>query len=95
MNVDMGELIEDLMKTKVPPLAYSCIQKFLTKVGVPFYFFIHSFYKIEHLFLFFAFFQVGAGRTRPNTKPRVHTGIDIFSADELENLHVVSRSIHN
>ena len=33
-NVDMGELIEDLMKTKVPPPAYRRIQDFLTKVCV-------------------------------------------------------------
>ena len=31
-NVDMGELIEDLMKTKVLPPIYCCIQEFLPKV---------------------------------------------------------------
>jgi hypothetical protein len=41
-NMDMGELIEDLMKTKVPPPAYRRIQDFLTKVCVPFSCFIHS-----------------------------------------------------
>ena len=33
-------------------------------------------------------FQVGAGRTRPNTKPKVHTGIDLLFADVPENLRV-------
>ena len=42
-NVDMVELIEDLVKTKVPPPAYRCIQVFLTKVCVSFCFFVfHS-----------------------------------------------------
>lgn len=38
-NVDMRELIEDLMKTKVPPLAYCRIQEFLTKFCIFLYFF--------------------------------------------------------
>jgi hypothetical protein len=38
-------------------------------------------------YVFFAF-QVGAGRTRPNTKPKVHTGIDLLFADVQENLRV-------
>jgi hypothetical protein len=42
-NVDMGELIEDLMKTKIPPPTYRRIQDFLIKVCVPFYIFMHSF----------------------------------------------------
>ena len=33
-NVDMGELIEDFMRTKVQPPAYRRIQEFLTKVSV-------------------------------------------------------------
>jgi hypothetical protein len=33
-------------------------------------------------------FQVGAGRTRPNTKPKVHTGIDLLFASVSENLRV-------
>jgi hypothetical protein len=33
-------------------------------------------------------FQVGAGRTRPNTKPKAHTGIDLLFADVPENLRV-------
>ena len=42
-NVDMEELIEDLMRTKVPPPAYRRIQEFLTKVNPTFsYFSIHS-----------------------------------------------------
>ena len=32
--------------------------------------------------------QVGAGRTCPNTKPKVHTCIDLFFADVPENLRV-------
>ena len=32
--------------------------------------------------------QVGAGRTRPNTKPKLHTGIDLIFADVPENLRV-------
>jgi hypothetical protein len=32
----MGKLIEDLMRTKVPPPAYSRIQEFLTKVNATF-----------------------------------------------------------
>ena len=46
-NVHMGELIEDLMKTKVPPPAYCRIQELLTNVCVSFYCFIHSFYRIK------------------------------------------------
>ena len=34
------------------------------------------------------FSQVGARRTRPNTKPKLHTGIDLLFADVPENLHV-------
>jgi len=48
-NVDIEELIEDLMKTKAPPLAYRRIQDFPTKVCMPFYCFIHSLHEIEHL----------------------------------------------
>jgi hypothetical protein len=57
-NVDMGEFIEDLMKTKVPPLVYRRIQDFLTKVYVSFYCFLYSFLGIKHLvfFTFFAFY---------------------------------------
>ena len=47
-NMDMRELIEDLMKTKVPPPAYRRIQDFLTKVCVPFHCFLHSFHEIHH-----------------------------------------------
>ena len=50
-NVDMGKLIEDLIKTKVPPPAYRRIQEFLNKVCTPFYYFIHSFHGIKY-FLF-------------------------------------------
>lgn len=32
--------------------------------------------------------QVGGGRIRPNTKPKVHTGIDLLFADVPENLRV-------
>ena len=44
-NVDMVDLIEDLMRSKVPPPAYRGIQDFLTKVCAIFsYFPVHSFY---------------------------------------------------
>ena len=33
-------------------------------------------------------FQIGGGRSRPNTKPKVHTGIDLLFADVPENLRV-------
>jgi hypothetical protein len=49
-NVDMGELIEDLMKTKVPPPAYRRIQDFLGKVCV--HCFILSFNVFHHFFDF-------------------------------------------
>ena len=32
--------------------------------------------------------QVGARRSRPNTKPKVHSGIDLLFADVPENLRV-------
>jgi hypothetical protein len=51
-NVDMGELIEDLMKTKVPPPAYRRIQDFLTKVCVHSYCFILSFIVFDHFLVF-------------------------------------------
>lgn len=51
-NVDMEELIQDLMKTKVPPPAYRCIQEFITKVCMSFYCVIHSFHVVPHSFLF-------------------------------------------
>jgi hypothetical protein len=50
-NVDMGDLIEELMRTKVPPPAYRRIQEFLTKVSATFSsFFIHSIYLITLFF---------------------------------------------
>ena len=53
-NVDMGELIEDLMRTKVHPPAYRRIQEFLTKVSLTFICFsIQSIYFI----IFFDFFH--------------------------------------
>jgi hypothetical protein len=55
-NVDMGELIEDLMKTKVPPPAYRRIQDFLTKVYLHSYCFILSFNVFDHFFVFLTFF---------------------------------------
>ena len=33
-------------------------------------------------------FQIGGGRSRPNAKPKVHTGIDLLFADVPENLRV-------
>ena len=56
----MGELIEDLMKTKVPPPFYYHIQEFLTKVCVPFYYFIYSFYGIQYLCFYFYFLYIFA-----------------------------------
>ena len=53
-NVDIGDHIEDLMKTKDPCSTYHRTQEFLTKVCVPFYWFIHSFHGIEHLFFLFS-----------------------------------------
>jgi hypothetical protein len=54
-NVDMEELIEDLMKTKVPPPAYHRIQDFLTKVCISFSCFIHYFHASPHLIVYFDF----------------------------------------
>ena len=54
-NVDMGELIEDLMTTKIPPPAYRRIQEFLTKVCVPSYCCVHSFHVIQHGFFLISF----------------------------------------
>jgi hypothetical protein len=45
------------------------------------------FFIIDFLWIFF---QVGVGHTCPNTKPKVHTDIDIFFADVPKNLHVLS-----
>jgi hypothetical protein len=92
-NVDMRELIEDLIKMKVPPPAYRRIQEFLTKVCMPFSCFVHSFNSVPHSVFYLDFiwilaFQVGAGRTRRNTKPKVHTGLDLLFADVPENLRV-------
>jgi hypothetical protein len=51
-NVDMGELIEDLMKMKVPPLTYRRIQDNLTKVCVPFYCLSLSLMELNICFVF-------------------------------------------
>ena len=48
-NVDMGNLIEDLMSTKVPLPADRRIQKFLTNVCVSFICLSHSFYEFSWL----------------------------------------------
>jgi hypothetical protein len=58
---------------------------------MPFSFFIHSFFGVHHSLFFIDVFgifasQVGAGRTRLNTKPKIHTCIDLISADVHENL---------
>jgi hypothetical protein len=93
--MDMGELIEDLKKTKILPPAYHRIQDFLTNICLLFYSFIHSFLEMNIcFFIFFEFFifQVGADRIRPNTKPKVHTGIDLLFADVSENLRAPSIS---
>ena len=92
--VDMGELIKDLIKTKVPPPVYCPIQEFLTKVCMMYYCLIHSFHAVPHLFIFYFLwifaFQAGAGPY--SSKPKVHTGIDILFADVRENLHEPSTS---
>ena len=54
-NVDMGELIEDLMRSKVPPPAYRRIQEFLTKVCATILLFSRSFILIQQFFLIFFF----------------------------------------
>jgi hypothetical protein len=36
--------------------------------------------------------QVGAGHIRPNTRPKIHTGIDLLFADVPKNLRVPSIS---
>jgi hypothetical protein len=55
-NVDMGELIQHLIRTKVPPPAYHRIQEFVTKVCVVFICFLHSYYEIQYLFSHLSFF---------------------------------------
>ena len=57
-NVDMEKLIEDLMKTKVPPPAYRHIQGFLTKVCMHFHCFSLSFNFVDHLFYFLILFAL-------------------------------------
>jgi len=49
-NVDMGELIEELMRTKVPPPAYRRIQEFLTKVSATIFFFLIRLQELLHSF---------------------------------------------
>jgi hypothetical protein len=46
------------------------------------------------ILMYFCIFasQVGGGRTRPNTRPKIHTGIDPLFADVPENLRVPSIS---
>ena len=71
-NVDMVELIEDLMKTKVPLSTYCNIQEFLTKLCVLFSCFFHLCNGIQYLFsrifLSIIFLQVRAGHTQPHAK---------------------------
>ncbi len=49
-NVDMGELIEELMRTKVPPPAYRRVQDFLTRVSATFSCFPVRFIKLLNSF---------------------------------------------
>ena len=77
----MVDLIEDLMKTETQPPAYRRIQDFIAKVYIPtLVLSFHTlksrirFHFIQYVCIFFS--QVGAGRTRPNTKPKLHPGID-------------------
>jgi hypothetical protein len=51
-NVDMGKLIEDLMKTKISSPAYRRLQKFLTKVCVSFFCFSIHFMEFNTYFLY-------------------------------------------
>jgi hypothetical protein len=46
------------------------------------------------ILMYFCIFasQVGGGRTRPNTRPKIHTGIDLLFANVPENLRVPSIS---
>ena len=93
----MGDLIEKFMKTKVTPPAYRRIQNFLAKVSslpLPLsfrslYFYI-CFFVIDFIWIFSS--QVGVSRTRPNTKPKNHTGINPLFVDVPENLRVPSIS---
>ena len=55
-NVDMGELIEDLMRTKFLPPAYHRIQDLFIKVWVALFCFFHSFYGFPQLFVHYFFF---------------------------------------
>jgi hypothetical protein len=54
--------------------------------------FVHSFHIIHHFIFSHSWsilaFQIGGGRSRPNAKPKVHTGIDLLFADVPENLRV-------
>ena len=97
-NMDMEELIKDLMKTKIPPPAYCRIQEFLTKVCMPLSCFIYSFNPVPYSIFYFYFFwilafQVGAGHTCLNTKPKVQTGIDLLFVDVPENFRVSGISL--
>ena len=78
----MEKLIEDLMKTNIQPPAYRRIQEFITKVSFPFSCFILSFLTLQQWFIFYFFWnfvsQIGAGCFHPNTKPKLHTGIDLL-----------------
>ena len=89
----MGELIEDLMKTKVPPLAYHHIEEFLTKVCIPFFCFLHSYYRIQYLFLHLYFSKILLWRLEqaildPTPSQKVHMGIDLLFVDVPKNLRV-------
>ena len=51
--------------------------------------FIHSNSTIVFLYFLWIFdLQVGAGRTCPNSKPKVHIGLDLLFADVPKNLRV-------
>ena len=61
-NMDMGDLIEDLMKTKVHPPAYCRIQDFLTKVCMSLSCFINSFLCVLPLLCLLMFFVFSFSR---------------------------------
>ena len=47
----------------------------------------------SYIFLWIFYLQVGANRTCPNSKPKVHIGLDLLFADLPENLRVPGISL--
>ena len=93
-NVDMEELIEDLMKTKIQPPAYRCIQEFITKVfSVLLLYFFLSYTSTIIFFILFEILFLRLERVilvqTPN--PSI-TQINLLFADVPKNLRVPSIS---